>query len=84
MITWLIIGVCVQVAWMVYERTFIRLATFKDIFNMAFRTGVFGMLYVIGGILINIIIWPIALIINVISAAIPEKLEQIANEKEEP
>ena len=84
MITWLIIGVCVQVAWMVYQRIFIRVSTFKDLFNMAFRTGIFGMLYVIGGILINIIIWPIALIINVISAAFPEKLEQIANEEEEP
>lgn len=84
MITWLIIGVCVQIVWMVYQRIFIRVSTFKDVFNMAFRTDIFGMLYVIGGILINIIIWPIALIINVIIAAFPEKLKQIANEEEEP
>lgn len=84
MITWLIIGACVQVAWMVYQRIFIRVSTFKDLFDMAFRTDIFGMLYVIGGILINIILWPLALIINTIAAAIPEKLEQLVNEEEEP
>lgn len=84
MITWLIIGACVQVAWMVYQRIFIRVSTFKDLFDMAFRTDIFGMLYVIGGILINIILWPLALIINTIAAAIPEKIEQLVNEEEEP
>lgn len=83
MITWLIIGVCVQVAWMVYQRIFIRISTFKDIF-VTFRTGIFGMLYVIGGILINIILWPLALIINVIAAAIPERIERLIDEEEEP
>lgn len=84
MSTWLIIGVCVQVTWMVYQRIFIRASTFKDLFDLAFRTGIFGMLYVIGSILINIILWPLALIINVIIAAIPERLERPVNEEEEP
>lgn len=84
MITWLIIGVCVQVAWMVYQRIFIRASTFKDLFDLAFRTGIFGMLYVIGGILLNIFLWPLALIINVITAAIPERLERLVDEEEEP
>ena len=51
MSTWLIIGACVQVAWMVYQRIFIRVSTFKDLFDLAFRTDIFGMLYVIGGYL---------------------------------
>ena len=84
MSTWLTIGVCVQVTWMVYQRIFIRATTFKDLFDLAFRTGIFGMLYVIGGILLNIFLWPLALIINVIAAAIPEKLERLVNEEEEP
>lgn len=84
MITWLIIGVCVQVTWMVYQRILIRVSTFKDLFDLAFRTGIFGMLYTIGCILLNIILWPLALIINVIIAAIPERIEQIVDEKEEP
>ena len=86
MITWLIIGVCVQVTWMVYQRIFIRSSTFKDLFDLVFRTGIFGMLYVIGSILINIILWPLALIINVIIAAKPERLERLVDEdeKEEP
>ena len=82
MITWLIIGVCVQVTWMVYQRIFIRITTFKDLFVWVFSTGIFGMLFVLGTILINILLWPITLIANIKDAANPENLKRLAEEEE--
>lgn len=82
MITWLTIGVCVEVAWMLYERVFIRLATFKDLFEVMLHGGLWVTLCFIGGIALNIIIWPLSLILNVINAAFPENLERFVKEKE--
>ena len=85
MSTWLIIGACVQVAWMVYQRFFIRIVTFKDLFDYIFEYGLIGMLCVISGLLINILLWPIALITNVKDAANPERLlKRLVDEEEEP
>ena len=84
MITWLMIGACVQVAWMVYQRFFIRISTFKDLVDWVFNTGIFGMLLLIGTILINILLWPLTLIVNVIVAAYSETLKRPVDEKEEP
>lgn len=83
MSTWLMIGVCVQVTWMVYQRIFIRISTFKDLFDWVFSTGILGMLFAIGAILINILLWPITLITNLKDAANPEDLKRRV-EKEEP
>lgn len=84
MSTWLIIGVCVQVAWMVYQGFFIRTVTFKDVFDFIFQYGLIGMLGGIVSILINIFIWPLALIFNVILAAYSETLKRLVDEEEEP
>ena len=85
MSTWMIIGVCVQVAWMVYQGIFIRDVTFKDVIDFIFQYGLIGMLGGIVAILINIFIWPLALIFNVILAAYSENLRQLVDEeKEEP
>ena len=81
--TWLIIGVCVQVAWMVYQGLFIRSVTFKDVFDFIFQYGLIGMLGGIVSILINIIIWPLALICNVILATYSETLKRLVDEEEE-
>ena len=83
MSTWLIIGVCVQVAWMVYQGLFIRTVTFKDVFDFIFQYGLIGMLGGIVSILINIFIWPLALIFNVILAAYSETLKRPVDEEEE-
>ena len=82
--TWLIIGVCVQVDWMVYQGLFIRTVTFKDVFDFIFQYGLIGMLGVIVSILINIFIWPLALIFNVILTAYSETLKRPVDEEEEP
>ena len=84
MITWLIIGVCVQVAWMVYQGLFIRDVTFKDVIDFIFQYGLIGMLGGLVGILINIFVWPLSLIFNVILAAYSEKLKRIVDKEEEP
>ena len=85
MSTWLIIGACVQVTWMVYQRIFIRISTFKDLFDYIFEYGLIGVLFVIGGILFNILLWPITLVTNVKDAANPERLlKRLVNEEEEP
>ena len=81
--TWLIIGVCVQVAWMVYQGLFIRTVTFKDVFDFIFQYGLIGMLGGIVSILINIFIWPLALIFNVILTAYSETLKRPVDEEEE-
>ena len=83
MSTWLIIGVCVQVAWMVYQGLFIRAVTFKDVFDFIFQYGLIGMLGGIVSILINIFIWLLALICNVILAAYSETLKRLVDEEEE-
>ena len=83
MSTWLIIGVCVQVAWMVYQGLFIRTVTFKDVFDFIFQYGLIGMLGGIVSILINIFIWPLALIFNVILTAYSETLKRPVDEEEE-
>ena len=84
MSTWLIIGACVQVAWMVYQGLFIRAVTFKDVIDFIFQYGLIGMLGGLVGILINIFVWPLSLIFNVILAAYSEKLKRIVDEEEEP
>ena len=83
MSTWLIIGVCVQVAWMVYQGLFIRTVTFKDVFDFIFQYGLIGMLGGIVSILINIFIWPLALIFNVILAAYSDTLKRPVDEEDE-
>ena len=83
MSTWLIIGVCVQVAWTVYQGLFIRTVTFKDVFDFIFQYGLMGVLGGIVSILINIFIWPLALICNVILAAYSETLKRLVDEEEE-
>lgn len=62
MLTWLMIGIAAQVAWMIMSFGILKLVTFKDVLEM----DVIGWLAMILFIVINIIVWPAAVAINIV------------------
>ena len=62
MFTWLTIGIAAQVAWMIMSFGVLKLVTFKDVLEM----GVIGWLAMILFIAVNILVWPVAVIINLV------------------
>ena len=62
MLTWLMMGIAAQVAWMIMSFGILKLVTFKDVLEM----DVIGWLAMILFIGINIIVWPVAVAINIV------------------
>lgn len=62
MLTWLTIGIAAQLAWMIMSFGVLKLVTFKDVLEM----DVIGWLAMILFIVINIIVWPAAVAINIV------------------
>ena len=62
MLTWLMIGIAAQVAWMIMSFGILKLVTFKDVLEM----DVISWLAMILFIGINIIVWPVAVAINIV------------------
>ena len=62
MLTWLTIGIAAQLAWMIMSFGILKLVTFKDVLEM----DVIGWLAMILFIGINIIVWPVAVAINIV------------------
>ena len=62
MFTWLTIGIAAQVAWMIMSFGVLKLVTFKDVLEM----DVISWLAMILFIGINIIVWPVAVAINIV------------------
>lgn len=62
MLTWLTIGIAAQVAWMIMSFGVLKLVTFKDVLEI----GVIGWLAMILFIAINILVWPVTIIINLV------------------
>lgn len=62
MFTWVTIGIAAQVAWMIMSFGVLKLVTFKDVLEM----DVISWLAMILFIGINIIVWPVAVAINIV------------------
>lgn len=71
MLTWLTIGIAAQVAWMIMSFGVLKLVTVKDVLEM----GVIGWLAMILFIAINILGWPVAVIINLVFLYEASKVE---------
>ena len=71
MFTWLTIGIAAQVAWMIMSFGVLKLVTFKDVLEM----DVIGWLAMILFIGINIIVWPVAVAINIVALYEISKIE---------
>ena len=67
---WFIIGVSIQVAWTITQFTVLKMVTIKETINMLkavdnlVRFLFFGFIIVVSAI--NIVIWPVALVCDVI------------------
>ena len=62
MLTWLTIGILAQVAWMIVAFEILKLVTFRGIL----RIGVIGWLVGISLIVVNVLIWPVAVIFHLV------------------
>lgn len=62
MFTWLTIGIAAQVAWMIMSFGVLKLVTFKDVLEI----GVIGWLAMILFIAVNVLVWPVTIIINLV------------------
>ena len=67
---WFIIGVSIQVAWTITELTVLKVITITDVINMLKTADnlvrfIFFRQLIVGSI-INIVIWPVALVYDVI------------------
>lgn len=64
MLTWICIGIAVQVAWMIVQFTQIKWITIHEVFE-EYKKYPWGVLFLLVVVTINILIWPITLVANI-------------------
>ena len=64
MLTWICVGIAVQVAWMIVQFTQIKWITIHETFE-EYKKHPWGVLFLLVVVTINILIWPITLVTNI-------------------
>lgn len=64
MLTWICIGIAVQVAWMIVQFTQIKWITIHEAFE-EYKKYPWSVLFLLVVVTINILIWPITLVANI-------------------
>lgn len=72
MMTWMTIGICVEVAWLISGLTFLKLFTLKD-FQGA---NLMEWLWLITHWAINVLLWPLSIIVQIIYIVANERQKE--------